>query len=137
MPKQPQEDEPVEFITEGQMSRRGDITLLSYEETPLSGMEGCKTHITITPGKIKMKRVGKEIGKETIMEFEEGKRYTGLYSTPFGDIDMEVLTNKISIDDSIVGNRKKYSVQYDIALKGLLEATKSFDVEVNPVIKLK
>jgi len=132
MPKQEHVEEPIEFITEGKISQRGNITYLSYEETPLSGMEGCTTHITITPGKLKMRREGEAIGKETVMEFEEGKRYNGLYSTPFGDVDMEILTNSIKINDELAGDRKKYSVEYDISLKGLMEAKKSFDIEVNP-----
>ena len=132
MPKQPEgtEDEPVEFITQGRLSTRGNITFISYEESPLSGMTGCTTSLTITPTKVKMKRSGEAIKAETVMEFEEGKRHNSVYETPMGPIGLEVLTDKISSFQPVDDNTDKMTIEYAISLKGLLEARKSLDIEV-------
>jgi len=129
-PKEGEEMEPVEFVTQGKLSQRGTTTFISYDETALSGMEGCKTSLTITPGKLKMKRSGDNLTSNTIMLFEKGKRSYGKYETPFGAIDMEVLTNSISPLETVDENKSKMSVEYAISLKGLMESTKTLDIEV-------
>lgn len=118
----------VEFITPGTISTVGNTTNISYDETAISGMEGCKTNLTIKPGKVTMTRSGENL-EETVMEFEKGKRYHGLYSTPFGNIVMELLTNEVTglmqEDDA-----QKLSIDYDISLKGLSESRNTLDIEV-------
>ncbi|MCQ2551732.1 MAG: DUF1934 domain-containing protein [Clostridia bacterium] len=121
-------EDVVEFITPGTISSMGDTTYISYEETAISGMEGCKTSLTIAPGKVTMTRKGEAL-EETIMEFEKGKRYTGLYSTPYGSIVMELLTNDVK--GSIGGEKEnKLSIDYDISLKGLAESRNMLDIEI-------
>ena len=133
IPKPPDDsvDEPIEFITEGKMMSRGNITQISYEETQLSGTEGCTTSITLTPNKMKMKRFGGDLPEETVMEFEKGKRYNGRYETPYGPIDMEILTSKVSDLMQIDDDSKKCSIEYAISLKGFLEARKAIDIEIH------
>ena len=132
LPKPPEgmEEEPVEFITEGRLSKRGNITFISYEESPLSGMTGCKTSLTITPRKVRMKRSGENIGGETVMEFEQGKRHVGVYETPFGPIGMEVLADRISAFEPAGDNKNRMSIEYAVSLRGLMESRKILNIEV-------
>ena len=86
----------IEFVTEGCYTRKEDGSiLLSYEETELSGMEGCTTHLEVAGGRVRMSRSGEPVPVDTVMEFEKGKRYNGLYETAYGAIDMEILTNDV------------------------------------------
>ncbi|MBE6036048.1 MAG: DUF1934 domain-containing protein [Clostridiales bacterium] len=86
----------IEFVTEGHYTRKEDGSiLLSYEETELSGMEGCTTHLEVAGNRVRMSRSGEPVPVDTIMEFEKGKRYNGLYETAYGAIDMEILTNDV------------------------------------------
>ena len=129
IPKNPDdpdnENSTVEFITSAAMQSRGGITRISYEETALSGMEGCQTQITISGQKLKMQRSGRDISGGTIMEFEEGKRYEGLYETPYGNIGMEILTNKINLE-----NPSNISIDYSLTLKGIVESRNELSIEV-------
>jgi len=118
------ENSQIEFVTSGQYSQRGGITKISYDETELSGMEGLKTQIIISGNKLKMTRKGPGF-EDTTMEFEEGKRYEGMYATPYGNIGMELLTNSVSIDDS-----SKISIDYSLSLKGFLESHNQLEIEV-------
>ena len=118
------EDEKIEFITSGTMRSRGGITRISYDETELSGMEGCKTDITISGDRLKMQRTGKDLNGGVVMEFEEGKRYEGKYETPMGNLVLEILTNKIDMKD------KKVSIDYSLSLQGLMESRNKLDIEV-------
>ena len=134
LPKPPEgtvlDDEPVEFITEGKLHTRGSTTFISYEESPLSGMTGCKTSLTITPKRVKMVRKGENIDNETVMEFEKGKRHEGVYDTPYGPVSMEVLADRISPFEPVGDNKNRMQVEYAVSLRGLMEARKILDIEV-------
>ena len=120
------EDE-MEFMTEGKLYERNGTVYLLYEETELSGVPGCKTRLRLRDGEIQMKRIGDAPGTGTEICFEKGKRYTGYYQTPFGPIEIEVLTNNVvsSITEEGGGN---INIDYDISLKGLTEGRNVIDI---------
>ena len=123
-------DERVEFITEGKYAEEKDSVLLSYDESELSGMEGCTTSLRITGGKIKMERYGSLIGVDTAIEFEQGRRFKGYYETPFGSVEMEVLTNSV-VNNIERKNASGYlSIDYNICLKGLAESRSRLKIEI-------
>ena len=76
------EDGEVELITEGKYYQRGDTTYLVYEESKISGIEGCTTTLKIKDENIKMKRYGL-LSSE--IEFKKGKRYKSQYPTTIGN----------------------------------------------------
>lgn len=119
------EQNTVEFITAGKMVSRGGVTRISYDETELSGMEGCKTQITISSDKLKMQRVGKMLPSGTCMEFEKGKRYHGSYATPYGNVAMEILTNNINVEDT-----SNISINYSLSIQGIIESNNELKIEV-------
>jgi uncharacterized beta-barrel protein YwiB (DUF1934 family) len=125
------ETEPggMEFITEGRFYRRGASLYLVYDESEFSGMEGCTTSLKITGDKVRMKRYGDDVGFDTAIEFEKGKRYNGWYETPFGNVEMEVLTDDVrnSIKSSGEGTLE---VDYHVSLKGLTESRSRLSIEI-------
>jgi uncharacterized beta-barrel protein YwiB (DUF1934 family) len=125
-----EDDERVEFITEGKYAEEKDSVLLSYAESELSGMEGCTTSLRITGGKIKMERCGSLIGVDTAIEFEQGRRFKGYYDTPFGSVEMEVLTNSV-VNNIERKNASGYlAIDYNICLKGLAESRSRLQIEI-------
>jgi uncharacterized beta-barrel protein YwiB (DUF1934 family) len=121
--------EGMEFITEGRFYRKGASLYLVYEESEFSGMEGCTTSLKITGDKVRMKRYGDEVGFDTAIEFEKGKRYNGWYETPFGSVEMEVLTDDVrnGIKSSGEGSLQ---VDYHVSLKGLTESRSRLSIEI-------
>ena len=124
------DNDGIEFTTEGRYWSKGNTTLIQYEETALSGMEGCTTSLTITPKRVRMKRSGEDLQDHTEMIFEKGRRMHGLYATPYGNIAMEVLTNDISGLNLPSDERDRLSIDYSISLKGLYDANKTLDIEI-------
>ncbi|MCQ4637443.1 DUF1934 domain-containing protein [Anaerovorax odorimutans] len=123
------EEDQLEFITEGKLYQRGDALYLIYDESEISGMPGCRTRLKLKNGTIKMKRVGENVGLDTEIEFEKGKRYTGYYDTPFGAIEMEVLTNHV--ENSVTAEGKgSLDIDYHISLKGLVEGRNKLNIEL-------
>lgn len=120
-------EDTMEFITEAKLYRRGEALYLIYEESELSGIPGCKTRLKLKENEVQLKRFGEGavIGSE--IRFERGKRFTGLYNTPFGAIEMEVLTNKLENTLSEEG-KGQLDIDYSISLKGLLEGRNCLNI---------
>lgn len=120
-------EDSMEFVTEAKLYEKGEALYLIYEETELSGIPGCKTRLKLKGDQVQMKRIGQDgtIGHE--IRFEKGKRYTGFYETPFGAIEMEVLTNTLENTLSFEGEGQ-VDIDYSISLKGLLEGRNKLNI---------
>lgn len=119
----------VEFITHGRFYEKGNSVYLVYDEADFSGLDECTTSLKITGDKIKMKRYGDEFGIETAIEFEKGKRYNGIYDTPYGPFEMEVLTNDVK-NNILSKGEGSLDIDYDISLKGLSEGRNMLKIEI-------
>lgn len=120
------DEDNIELITEGKFYDKDNAKYLVYEESQLSGMEGCTTTLKITDNKVEMKRFGKATSQ---LVFEKGKRYVTNYSTPYGNFRMEILTKKLDLEisEDIKGG---ISLEYQISLQGLAEGTNKLDIEI-------
>ena len=121
------EDE-MEFITEGKLYRRNNTMYLLYEESEFSGVPGCKTRLRLREKDVQMKRFGDgaEPGNELV--FEKGKRNVGYYDTPFGPIEIEILTN--SLNSTVSEEGGELEIDYEVSLKGLLEGRNRINITV-------
>ena len=122
-------EEEMEFITEAKLYRRNNTTYLLYEESEFSGIPGCRTRLRLREKDVQMKRFGEgaEAGNEIV--FEKGKRNVGFYDTPFGPIEIEILTTSLSSTVSEEGCGE-LEIDYEVSLKGLLEGRNRINITV-------
>ena len=120
----------MELLTEAKHYNKDGVVYLVYEETELSGVSGCVTALKIDGDVVKIRRYGTQ-GNE--MHFEKGKKFTGLYETPLGIFSMEILTNRVKNELLKDGQDGKITIDYEISLKGLLEARNTLEVRVEKV----
>ena len=123
------EEIQLEFITEGKLYEQDESLYLVYAESEFSGMPGCETQLEFSGDQIRMSRRGTGIGLDTEIEFRKGKRYKGYYDTPFGAVEMEVLTNEIENTLSLEG-KGSVNIDYHISLKGFTEGRNRLNIEV-------
>ncbi len=127
----PEENEQIEFITEGRICRKESGTYIIYDETDALGAEKIRTSLRIgDDGTVRMKRFGKGVIMDTTMEFRPGQHHTSLYPTPYGAFDMEILTNRVVSTiqpDTLTGN---LLIDYEISLKGLTDAHNLLNIEL-------
>lgn len=123
------EEDQIEFVTEGKLYEKGNSFYMIYEESEFSGMPGCKTSLKVTDTSLRMNRLGDADGLHTAIEFEKGRRYNGIYDTPYGPIEMEVLTDSFerNLDKDGLGT---IGVDYTISLKGYAETRNKLSIEV-------
>lgn len=123
-------DGNIEFVTEGNMYKKGKALYLVYDEGELEGLENCKIRLKVADDAIHMKRMGESIAVDTGIIFKKGKRFTGFYNTPYGPVEMEVLTNDIK-NNLTFENAGSLNIDYNISLKGLIaEARNRLDIHV-------
>lgn len=126
-----EEADQIEFVTEGKLYERGNSLYLIYDESEFSGMPGCKTSLKVAGDTLRMSRVGGESGGNTAIEFEKGKRYTSYYDTPYGAVEMEVLTNFVR--NNLKSDGGTVHIDYNVSLKGLAEGRSKLDIEVKEI----
>lgn len=122
-------EDQIEFITEGKIFEKNQATYLVYEESEVSGMPGCKTSLKLKGDIIKMKRFGDNVGLDTVIEFQKGVRYEGFYDTPFGAIEMEVLTNDL-VNNLTPDGKGSIDIDYHVSLKGLSEGRSKLNIQI-------
>ena len=122
-------EDVMEFITEGKMQSRGRTTMLVYPEMEETGLGECTTYVTVSPNKVRIRREAEGTDQQTVMAFEKGRRYNGYYITPYGPMDMEMLTNSI-VPFKSTDEKKTLSIDYSMSLKGLTETRNRLDIEI-------
>ena len=121
------QSEEMEFVTDGKMSYRNGTTYLVYDESEFSGFPGCKTVLKLSDKGIKMKRRGNGDCYGAELMFGKGQRFSGRYDTPFGNVDIEVLTNNIkaSYDNDKGGN---VDIDYHVMASDLVESRNTLSI---------
>lgn len=123
------DEDRMEFITEGKLYERNGAKYLMYDESEFSGFPGCKTTLKLTDGCIRMRRVGSSAGTGTELVFEKGKRFSSRYHTPYGNFELELLTNDIvnNLTEDGLGN---IDIDYQVNLGGIAEGRNKLKIEV-------
>ena len=114
------EEDQMEFVTDGKLYIRNGVVYIMYDETEVSGMEGCKTTIRVDDRSVRMKRTGLA-GFGTELYFEKGKRFSSIYNTPYGPMGIEVLTDDVKNELDLEEGRGSVAVQYQVSLEGIAE----------------
>ena len=107
----------MELVTAGQYGQDEKETLLTWQESELTGMEGTKTSLRVQRDGVVLSREGT---LNTRMEFEEGKKRYFLYETPFGSATMGLNTRRIVNRLGLHGGEIEidYSVDMDQTVVG-------------------
>ncbi|NLZ47714.1 MAG: DUF1934 domain-containing protein [Clostridiales bacterium] len=120
------ENDIIEVQTPGEYFKKDNKYYAEYEETKISGMEGTTTILEINPEKVVLMREGTTTAK---MEFEKNNKYTTLYNTPYGVLELVISTRNIKVD--IDDNGGDIYIDYDMSVAGQA----SYNTELNINIK--
>ena len=107
----------TELTTEG--------TLLTYQETALTGMEGTTTTFEVSGPQVILRRVG---SVNSQMVFEEGRQHTSLYETPYGELSVDIQTSALRHNLSERGGLLE--IKYSIAVEHTVTGRNSFKIRV-------
>lgn len=123
------EEEQMEFVTDGRLYLKNDAVYLIYDESEVSGMKGCTTTIKVKNDSVKMRRSGKA-GFNSEMYFEKGERYVSRYDTPFGRMEVEMLTDWVNNNIDTGTLTGSIDIGYSICLDGAAEGKNRIRIEI-------
>lgn len=88
------EPEVTELITEGTMTiDDGGEIILEYQESEITGMEGTNTRFIVNQDEVELLRTGVV---ESRILFQQGRRNSSLYETPWGTMMVDVATTRLA-----------------------------------------
>ena len=123
------EEDQMEFVTDGKLYEKNNSIYIMYEESEVSGMKGCTTTIKMTDDSIKMRRLG-DLGMNTELYFETGKRFNSVYNTPYGPMGIEVLTKYVNNNFDKEASKGVIDVEYKISMDAVVESQNRLTIEV-------
>lgn len=91
-----EEPQEIRLLTEGKLYRRAEETVIAYRETEQSGLGRTMTTLKVLPdGAIELLRMGDTSMK---MHFLKGDRHLTQLDTPYGMLQIGLLTHEASAD---------------------------------------
>ena len=88
-----EEEDSLDFVTDGLYSYADGVASLSYLETDVTGLEGTRTSVKVSPDKVVVNRDGLVMSR---MVFTPGQRSAFQYDTPIGTATMQMDTHRIT-----------------------------------------
>ena len=107
----------IELVTDGVYEYSDGEAEIYYSESELTGLEGTRTALYVTPSEVRMERWGT---LTSTMVFREGLRNDFLYETPYGKTIMGLDTRRIYAHFNEKGGNMiiDYVLDMDHALSG-------------------
>ncbi len=123
------EDDTSELITEGIVTQKPNgSVILQYDESELTGMEGCVTKIMFSIKKPRFVVMMREGAVNTSLSFEEGKRHITAYNTPY--MPFRLCVNTVRVDNSFE-NDGEIVIEYLLEIRGLSTERNILKIKVN------
>ncbi|MEG0391247.1 MAG: DUF1934 domain-containing protein [Anaerovoracaceae bacterium] len=123
------EEEEMQLMTEGTLEHKDGVIYLNYDESELSGLEGFETTLTLTEDSVRLVRESQVGGVDTEIYFKKGERHFDSYATPYGPIELEILTNEL--ENTVTEEGKgEVNIDYNLCLRGLMEGRSKLSIEV-------
>ncbi|MBR4082282.1 MAG: DUF1934 domain-containing protein [Clostridia bacterium] len=119
--------DPIRLMTTGQLTPAGEGYILQYKETQpddAGGETAQDVVLQMEPGRVVMTRLG-DFG--TSMAFVKGKRFEGVYHTPYGDLDMAVYATKVRC--ALSPQRGQVQLEYQLDMQGSYAAMNVLKLE--------
>ena len=88
-----EEEDSLDFVTDGLYSYVDGVASLSYLESEVTGLEGTRTSVMVSPDKVVVDRDGLVMSR---MVFSPGQRSAFQYDTPIGTATMQMDTHSIT-----------------------------------------
>jgi uncharacterized beta-barrel protein YwiB (DUF1934 family) len=119
-------EDVIEILTEAELEKLDDCFIINYDESEITDRKGSRTRLKVYKDKMIMTKVGIYSSK---MEFQQGIKYSNLYSTPYGSFDLGFIT---VVYDNNLGEegRGNVYVEYKITFADLDESYNKLSIDI-------
>jgi uncharacterized beta-barrel protein YwiB (DUF1934 family) len=124
------EESRIELITAGRGYEKNGVRYIVYKESEVSGLEGVTTMLKVYDQHIVLSRTGKVDYKQ---EFRLGEKSYSMYHTPYGTMQMGILTKSIKID--LVNEIGVLEISYELEMNGQWQSANTLSVSIREEVK--
>jgi len=107
-------NESIELVTEGRLSKQPEELLIEYDESELTGIEGCTTTLVLKDNCVTMERNGT---LSMQMEFAAGRVFNSSLNTPYGTINLHVFASRV--ESELKETEGRLSLEYELSMGSL------------------
>lgn len=126
--EQGQPEESVKLMMPGTLEKRSDAWLLHYDETLEDEADHStvthSVHLQVRPGHVTMLRKGL-YSMMTVLE--HGKRYEGVYHTPYGEMSMAVYPTQVAT--SMGPDKGSIRLEYQLDMQGGFVSVRRMNID--------
>ena len=123
-----EEEDQLQFTTDGFYLLEGDTACISYFETEVTGMEGTRTSLFVMPDQVVVDREGTVTSR---MVFKEGLKSAFQYATPFGSATMGINTRRIAQNMGESGG--SVEIDYVVDMEHVVASRNRFEISVREI----
>lgn len=103
----------IELMSEACFYKKNDIHYILYKETQITGMEGTTTVVKAAQNAVNIIRFGTVCSN---LIFEKGKEHTCTYETPYGLLELIIMTTTIKVNLDEHGG--ELYIEYEVEMEG-------------------
>lgn len=115
----------IELVTEGDFYKEDGVYFCDYAESELTGLKGTDTSIEIGSDYVSLVRSGTVNSQ---MLFMEGRKTSSLYAMPFGELMIDIYTQKLNVDINDSGGN--ICVDYSIDINNTATGLNNFEISI-------
>lgn len=119
------EENRIELTSVGKHYYKNGIHYILYDDCEISGMQGTTTMLKITDSDVTLVRKGKVVQEQ---HFTLDKKSSSSYTTPYGQMELSVLTKKIDIDYASVSG--DINIAYELAVNGQWQSDNQLNITI-------
>ena len=123
-----EDEDRLEFTTDGYYSYEDGVGCLSYEESEVTGLEGTRTSLFVMPDQVVVDREGTVTSR---MVFKEGLKSAFQYATPFGRANLGINTRRITQNMGDHGGRVE--IDYVVDMEHVVASRNKFEITVREI----
>ncbi|MBQ9984102.1 MAG: DUF1934 domain-containing protein [Lachnospiraceae bacterium] len=120
------DDDPVELVTIGNYYLKNGKHYVLYEEQPEEGIPVTKNVVKFYDGHFEITKKG---AVNSFLNFDRGEKTSMVYNTPYGPLQMDVLTRELTITESEDELRVVVKYSLDINYQFVSECKVNFKIQ--------
>jgi uncharacterized beta-barrel protein YwiB (DUF1934 family) len=119
------EESRIELITAGRSYEKNGVRYIVYQDSEISGLEGVTTMLKLYDKHVVLVRTGSVDHKQ---EFYPGEKRHSTYITPYGTMQMSILTKSLQMAlDGIAG---VLEISYELEMNGQWQSTNTLSISI-------
>jgi uncharacterized beta-barrel protein YwiB (DUF1934 family) len=119
------EESRIECTAKGRYYERNSIRYIVYKDSEVSGLEDVTTMLKVYDRHVVLVRSGSVDHKQ---EFLLGEKSYSMYHTPYGTMQMSILTNSLKM--ALASTTGTVAIEYELEINGQWQSANTLSISI-------